>query len=224
MRSMCSDVGRLLALMAIVLVSGESRVHAGNDDVIVGEFATGNLTGWKEKIFEGNTLYELVKSGAGMALKADSRGTASGLVREMAVDLMKTPCLTWSWKVDRILDGLDETTRSGDDFPARVYVIFSEGPLFWKSRTLSYVWSSGRPQGSSWPNAYSDKAVIIAAQGGSKKVGQWVRQSRNIRADYQRLIGGDIGQADGVAIMTDTDDSGQTATAYYQDIRFTSSC
>jgi hypothetical protein len=126
--------------------------------------------------------------------------------------------------VGRILDGLDETSKYGDDYPARVYVVFSGGLLFWKTRALNYVWSNGRPIGSAWPNAYTNRFINIAVQSGPERVGQWVSQSRNIRDDYQHLVGGDIKQVDAVAIMTDTDDSGMAATAFYGEVRFSSSC
>ena len=194
------------------------------DDLIVGDFLAGSLTGWQEKSFKGKTRYELIDHGAGKVLKAESRASASGLFREMKIDLLKTPCMTWSWKVDGILDGLDETTKGGDDYPARVYVVFSDGLFFWQTRALNYVWSSGHAEGAAWPNAYTDRSINVAAQSGSAHVGQWVVQSRNIRDDYKRFIGGDISQADAVAIMTDTDDSGRSATAYYGQVRFTPSC
>ena len=226
MSNKANNVRRLLALPTIAFVSGMmiSVSNAAQEDVIVGDFAAGNLAGWQEKSFKNNTHYALIDSDMGKVLKADSRASASGLFREMKIDLAKTPCLTWSWKVDGILDGLDETTKSGDDYPARVYVVFSGGLFFWETRALNYVWSSGRPKGSAWPNAYTDRSVNIAVQSGPGRVGQWVQQSRNIRDDYQRLVGEDIKQADAVAIMTDTDDSGRAATAYYGEVRFTPSC
>ena len=211
----------VLAVAAALILPFSSMAE---DDLIVGDFLAGSLTGWKEKTFKGKTRYELIDRGAGKVLKADSRASASGLFREMKIDLVKTPCMTWSWKVDGILDGLDETTKGGDDYPARVYVVFSDGLFFWQTRALNYVWSSGHKAGAAWPNAYTDRSINVAVQSGPAHVGQWVVQSRNIRDDYKRFVGGDISQADAVAIMTDTDDSGRSATAYYGEVRFSSSC
>ncbi|MBT5244626.1 MAG: DUF3047 domain-containing protein [Rhodospirillaceae bacterium] len=149
----------ILPTLAFADVTGPARVVDG--DLIVGDFEAGNLTGWQEKAFKNKTLYELVEGEVGTVLKADSKASASGLYREIKIDLVKTPCLTWSWKVDGILNGLDETTKNGDDYPARVYVVFSGGLFFWKTRALNYVWSNGRPIGSVWPNAYTSKSIII---------------------------------------------------------------
>ena len=216
--------GMALAAVAFTTAVAIPVPGTAQEDLIVSNFAAGSLTGWQEKIFTKSTRYSLVESDVGKVLMANSQASASGLFREMKIDLEKTPCLTWSWKVDGVLEGLNETTKKGDDYPARVYVIFSDGLFFWQTRALNYVWSSGHPTGSAWPNAYTDRSVNIAVQSGPKRVGQWVRQSRNVREDYRRLVGKDITQAGAVAIMTDTDDSGRAATAYYSDVRFTPSC
>ena len=215
-----------IALLVIVAITGGeiSVSDAAQDDLIAGDFGAGNLTGWQEKTFKNKTLYELVQSDGRMVLKADSKASASGLYKEIKIDLVNTPCLNWSWKVNDVFTGLDETTKTGDDYPARVYVVFSGGLFFWKTRALNYVWSNGRPMGSAWPNAYTDRSVNVAAQSGPDRVGQWVHQSRNIRDDYRRLVGEDIKQVDAVAIMTDTDNSGRSATAFYGEVRFSASC
>jgi hypothetical protein len=218
------SVSYVWTLVAFVFLVTASTSQAAQDDRIVGDFTKGNLAGWKEKVFNKSTRYEFVQNGKDTVLKAQSRASASGLFREINIDLAKTPCLTWSWKVDGILDGLNETTKKGDDYPARLYVMFSGGMFFWQTRALNYVWSNAQPKESNWPNAYTQKSINIAVQSGSDKAGKWISESRNIRDDYRRLIGEDITWADGVALMTDTDDSGKAATAYYGEIRFTSSC
>jgi hypothetical protein len=217
---------RLILLPWIALITGVAipSSSASNEDLIVGDFGVGNLTGWQEKVFKNKTFYEVVKGDMGMVLKADSKDSASGLYREIKIDLVKTPCLIWSWKVGGILDNLDETTKNGDDYPARLYVVFSGGIFFWKTRALNYVWSNGRPIGSAWPNAYTNRSVNVAVQSGPDKVGQWTQQSRNVRNDFKRFVGVDVKQADAIAIMTDTDNSGSVATAFYGEVRFSSTC
>ena len=214
----------LLPLFFLLTGSGFTSSATTEAELIVGEFGVGSLKGWQEKSFKGKTFYKFVKGHKGLVLKADSNESASGLFRKIKIDLVKRPCLIWSWKVDKILDGLDETTKDGDDYPARMYVIFSEGLLFWKTRALNYVWSNGRPLGSIWPNAHAKSSINIAVQSGQDKVGQWTQQMRNIRSDFKRFIGGDVKQVDGIAIMTDTDNSGGIATAFYGDVRFSSKC
>ena len=116
-----------LPFFSILMGIGLSSSAPKEADLVVGNFRAGSLKGWKEKSFKNTTVYKLVKGDKEMVLMADSNDSASGLYREITVDLAKKPCLTWSWKVDRVLEGLDETTKSGDDFPVRVYVIFSGG-------------------------------------------------------------------------------------------------
>lgn len=190
-------------------------------ETLLGHFSARDLTGWQSKRFQGETRYDWAMDGARPVLRGVSEGSASGLVREQAVDLAKTPFLTWRWRVDRVLRAVNETTRAGDDYPARLYVIFSGGALFWRSRAINYVWSSRQPVGSHWPNAFTNQAVMLAVASGPNQVGQWLTHKRNVREDYRQLFGEDIQQVDAVALMTDTDNSGQSATAWYGDIYFT---
>ena len=214
----------LLLWVLLLIGVGVRSSGATEANLVVGDFGVGGLKGWQEKSFKNKTLYEFVKGDLGMVLKAESNNSASGLYREIKIDLVKTPCLIWSWKVNNILDDLDETTMSGDDYPARLYVVFSGGLFFWKTQALSYVWSNGRPIDSAWPNAHTKNSINIAVQSGPSKVGQWAHQSRNVRTDYKRFFGEEIKQADAIAIMTDTDNSGSKATAFYGGVRFSSTC
>ncbi len=188
----------------------------------VGGFSSGNLDGWEEKIFKGKTHYQLEDDNQAKVLHAESNSGASGMVREITVDLNKTPILNWSWRVSNHLKNLDERSKSGDDYPARIYIVVSGGFAFWKTRSLNYVWASKMPVGSHWPNAYAkDNVIMIALQSGKTGVGEWHHQQRNIRADFKRYFGKDIDSIDAVAIMTDTDNSGQQAVAWYGDVFFT---
>ncbi|MCS3904245.1 hypothetical protein J2T55_002281 [Methylohalomonas lacus] len=204
-------------LAAIVLLI-PSLVAA--ETVSVGDFAEHGLAGWQSQSFAGETDYQLVEAGGRRVLKADSRGTASGLYHEKSIDLGATPWLHWRWKVQDTLEDVDETTRDGDDYPARVYVVFSGGLAFWRTHTVIYVWASNQPQGSHWANAFTDNARVIAVQSGDANAGEWQRETRNVRADYEMLFGEDISEADAVAIMTDTDNSDQSAVAWYDDLYF----
>ena len=193
------------------------------DRVDVGNFSSGMLDGWEEKVFKGKTHYQLVGDKLDKVLRADSQTGASGLVREIKIDLNTTPILNWSWRVNNHLQNLDERSKSGDDYAARIYVVVSGGFAFWKTRSLNYVWASKMPVGSDWPNAYAkDNVIMIAQQSGLAGVGEWHHQQRNIQADLKRYFGEEIDSIDAVAIMTDTDNSGQKAVAWYGNIFFTS--
>ncbi|QQS53628.1 MAG: DUF3047 domain-containing protein [Candidatus Competibacteraceae bacterium] len=204
------------ALLAVVIGAG-----AADEARVVGRFSTDDLSGWQTKSFQGETRYTFDGKSGQRALFADSRGGASGLYREIRVDLKRTPFLNWSWRVDRVLEGVDERGKAGDDYPARVYVVVSGGLAFWKTRSLVYVWASGQPMGATWNNAYTSNARVMALRSGMRDAGRWVSEKRDIRADFQQLFGEEIDAIDAVALMTDTDNSGQSATAWYGDIVFT---
>lgn len=204
----------LLGVLLVLPAWGEeSRIP-------IGRFSQGDLTGWQPKVFSGKTHYELRSIDHRRALYAKSHGTASGLYFKTHVDLHKTPYLNWSWQVENILPGHDERSKGGDDYPARLYVVFSGGLLFWRTLAINYVWSSNQPTGSQWPNAYTANARMIAVHAGKADLGRWVREKRNVLADYRRLFGADPGPVDAVALMTDTDNTHLKASAWYGDIWF----
>ena len=205
-------------VLKLLLLGWTGLLPAASLTVPVGQFSNGELQDWKSKSFLGETQYQLVQQDGHRVLQADSNGTASGLYREITIDLERTPYLNWSWRVNNILNGVDERTKAGDDYPARVYVVVSGGIAFWKTRSLVYVWSSNQPVGSTWDNAFTSNAKTIALRSGNGK--GWVSEKRNVREDFKRLFGDDIKQIDAVALMTDTDNSHQAATAWYGDIYF----
>lgn len=200
-----------------LLLGGFSLIAAA--DMAIGRFSAGDLSAWKSKSFKGETRYRLVEQDGRRVLQADSNGAASGLYREISVDLAKTPCLNWSWRVANVLNGVDERAKTGDDYPARVYVIVSGGVAFWRTRSLVYVWSSNQPVGAVWDNAFAGSNVRTLALRSGPATG-WFNEKRDVRADFKRLFGDDIERIDAVALMTDTDNSGQAATAWYGDIFF----
>ena len=187
---------------------------------LVADFSGESLHEWQEKSFVGNTRYQFVTDGERVALEATADGTASGLFREIEIDLNKTPYLNWSWWIDDVLHGNDETVKSGDDYPVRIYVVVSGGLFFWRTRAINYVWSNNQPIEHHWPNAYTSRAVMLAVRTGNKQRGQWLNEKRNIREDFSRLFGIDIDQIDAVAIMSDSDNSGGQVRARYGDIYF----
>ena len=209
---------RIIPILAAALFSCSALA---SNEIVVGAFSQGDLTGWETEVFNAETRYHFEDTAEGTVLKSEANTSASGLFKKLTIDLSQTPCLRWRWKVDRALEGLDETTKAGDDYAARVYLVVSTGPFFWQTHAISYVWSGSRPIDTFWPNAYTDKATMIAMQSGNSRAGEWVQETRNIRADVERFVGADIKMAHAVALMTDTDDSALTATAYYGDIALT---
>ena len=194
-----------------VAVTGERAVGPATPDGILA---------WEPKVFSGETAYAADPAAGRAAIRADSQGSASALLREVEVDLASTPVLRWSWKVGNLLHDVDETRKEGDDYPARVYVVFLTGVIDRRPRGISYVWSSTRSKESTWPNAYNGKVAMVAVRDAADPVGEWVDEKRNVREDIRRLFGKEVDTVRAVAIMTDTDDSGQQATAWYGDISF----
>ena len=212
---------RFKTILGTMLLAVATLAGAADEKLMIGWFSTGDLKDWQNKIFKGETRYTFDDRTGQRALFADSQGAASGLYREIRVDLNRTPWLNWSWRVDKVLNGVDERGKAGDDYPARVYVVVSGGAAFWKTRSLVYVWSSNQPVRATWNNAFTSNARVMALRSGTKDAGRWVSEKRDIRADFRQLFGEDIDAIDAVALMTDTDNSGQSATAWYGDIYFT---
>jgi hypothetical protein len=211
---------RAITLAGVILLAVGGLAWAG-DRVWVARFAAEGLDAWRTKVFDGRTNYRVVNEGGRQVLRAESDGTASGLYREVTVDLSETPYLHWSWKVPSDLGSPDERSRGGDDYPARIYVVFSGGLAFWATETINYVWSSSQERGSAWPNAFTAQARMLAVRGVGADTGRWHRERRNVAADYRRLFGAEPpATVDAVAVMTDTDNTGKRASAFYGDIYF----
>ncbi len=211
---------KLATLIGATLLAGSSS-WAMIDRVSISNFNQ-NLKGWEQKSFAGNTDYQISEENGQKVLLADSTASASGIGKKIKVDLNKTPYINWSWRVDNTLDGLDETTKAGDDYVARLYVVKSGGPLIWKTKALNYVWSSNQDKEDVWNNAFQPKnAIMLAVRGSEDKPGQWVTEKRNVLEDFKKTFGKDIDQIDAVAIMTDTDNSQREASAAYGEIYFT---
>jgi hypothetical protein len=183
----------------------------------LGKFSAGDLTGWKNEFFKGKTIYTLIREEGRSVLMAQSEKAASGLILKVKISAREFPILRWSWKIGHTLKKEDAFHKSGDDFAARIYVVFPR-IFFWQTRAIIYVWSSKLPKGSDVPSPYTSKAIIVAVESGDEKVGQWVNEERNYYEDYRKLFSEEPPMLGAVAIMTDTDDTGDAVTAYYGDI------
>ena len=187
----------------------------------IGEFSQHHLAGWEHKSFKGETQYRLQAIDGVTVLTADSHAAGSGLFKEQRIDLQQTPFLNWSWRIDNRLTGLNEQSKLGDDYAARVYVVVKGGLAFWQTKAINYVWAGNTQKDSVWPNAFAgDHAMMMALRGPETPLNVWQAEKRNVRADFKKLFGEDITVIDAVAIMTDTDNSGGQATAAYGDLWF----
>ncbi len=200
----------------IILILAVPACLTAAEPLHLGRFSTGDLSGWTDKIFKGKTSYNLVQEGERSVLKAHSVKAASGLIKEIRVDPKKYPVLRWSWKVHNLIKNENVVKKSGDDFAARVYVVFPRS--FWRMRAITYVWAAKIPKESFHQSPYTGNAMIVAVESGGEKVGQWVQEERNIAEDYRLLFGEEPPEIGAIALMTDTDDTLEDITAFYGDI------
>jgi len=201
----------LFAMLLVVAISGTAA------ELHLGKFSDGDLTGWKDEIFKGKTIYTLIRKDGRSLLMAQSEKAASGLIMKVRISAREYPILRWSWKVEHTLKKEDVLHKSGDDFAARIYVVFPK-TFFWQTRAINYVWAAGLPKGSSVPSPYTSKAIIVAVESGDEKVGLWVSEERNYYEDYRKLFNEEPPMLGAVALMTDTDDTGDSVISYYGDI------
>jgi len=196
--------------------------------------------GWEALTFPRvarQTRYTVVREGAGFVLRADRYASASALYRPLDLDPKIYRVLSWRWKVEGVLTRSDPSRKSGDDYVARVYVAFRYEPagasawerarygalrLFYgrypPGLALNYVWESRLPVGTVLDNAYSARAKMVVARSGAADAGRWVTERHDLYADYRSTVGGEPPRIVGVALMTDTDDTGERAVAYYDTI------
>lgn len=186
-----------------------------------------------------DTRYSLVQDSGKTVLKAEADASMSGLAFPVRVDIRRYPLLRWRWKIAAPLKTADMTKKSGDDYAARIYVMFDypADKLPFGTRTklqfaetlygqkiptaaLNYVWDNRHPVGTIVPNAYTDRARLIAVQTGAAKAGQWITETRDLAADFRAAFGEDAPDVVAVALATDTDNTGENATAWYGDIEF----
>lgn len=207
-----------IGLMMPLAIADSEKNHI----VTIGDFSNQQLDKWKEKSFQGNTSYSIKDAEGKHFLQASADSSASALYKRIKVDISKTPYLNWSWQINNALPQLPEQTKDGDDYAARVYVVVKRGVMPWQTVALNYVWSSNPDAKDAWPNAYVKNAIMIPARTGSDPAGEWLHEKIDVRADLKKHLGIDVKKIDGVAIMTDTDNSGQRATAAYGDIYFSS--
>ena len=201
---------KMLSAIAIITIGASL---AGAAEIPVGRFSASDLSGWSDKGYKGKTSY-CIENGA---LKAHSQDSASGKIRKLTIDTHKYPKLSWSWRIDHPLKHEDVKVKSGNDFASRLYVVFP-GSFLWQMRAINYVWSAKMPKGSETPSPNTSNSVIVAVESGSEKAGKWVFEERNIYEDYKRIFGEEPPLLGGIAIMTDTDDTHDEATAWYGDI------
>ncbi|WP_167527586.1 DUF3047 domain-containing protein [Desulfosarcina alkanivorans] len=236
-------MNRWLLWMTMVLAAG---IAGGADDhaIHVGRFSQmapgAPLTGWEPMTFSkitSHTRYALVEDNGRTVLRADSRASASGMVKKVDLDPADCPVLTWEWKISNTISKGNVKQKSGDDYAARIYITFARDPghlsFFQRARTgaikmlygqtppeaaLAYVWGNRAEVGSVHPSPYTDRLQLIVVESGPDHLDRWRTARRNIADDFERAFGTDPPRISGIAVMSDTDNTGESATAWYGDI------
>jgi hypothetical protein len=239
---------RLASCLIVALIAVPQSVGGGEAMLEVGKFSTAAPgsefpDNWKPLRFKKkpqDTAYSLVRDGDVVVVQAVSQATASGLIREITINPRDYPIVQWRWKISNVLQKGDVTRKEGDDYPARLYITFAydakQVGLFDKAKyetarllygqyppigAINYIWTSKEPVGTVVPNVFTDRAKMIVLQSGGP-LNTWVSEQRNILDDYRRAFGEEspVPMISGVAVMTDTDNTGEAATAYFGDIVF----
>lgn len=196
--------------------------------------------GWEPLEFpkiDRHTSYRLVEEDGTQVIEASTDNSASGLIARLDLEPGESLMLKWRWKVSNVFDQGDARKKSGDDYPARIYVAFEFEPekASWFERAkrktvatvfgeelpgnaINYIWANRLPQGETVANPYAEETKMIAVTSGNEQAGEWVTVERDLVADYRAAFGEDPPPIRGVAIMSDSDNTGESATAWYGDL------
>ena len=172
------------------------------------------------KKYKGETTWTLGSNQNGNFIKAEAEGKGSGLGKEVLINLLKTPFINITWKVEKNLSGIVENSKKGHDYAARVFVIKKTGSTALSNRAVNYVFSSNNEVGKNWPSPYTKKSIDYVLSSTKDNSNVWVTVKANVKEDFMKLHGIEVLDISGVAIMTDTDNSKLKAISYYQNIYF----
>ncbi|KRP04193.1 MAG: hypothetical protein ABS16_02800 [Pelagibacteraceae bacterium BACL20 MAG-120920-bin64] len=190
------------------------------EKTIVFDFTAEEFKTLQVKKVKGETQWTLGSNDNGNYIKAEAEGAGSGLGKEVTIDLTKTPFINITWKVEKDLSGIIENSKNGHDYAARVFVIKKTGSTPLSNRAINYVFSSNNEVGKNWPSPYTKKSIDYVLSSTKDNFNNWVTVKANVKEDFMNLLGLDITDISGVAIMTDTDNSELKAISYYQNIYF----
>jgi hypothetical protein len=192
------------------------------DKVSVFTFSEEEFEKLQIKKVKGKTTYSINSNVNGNYLKAEAKGKASGLGKEVKVNLLKTPIINITWKIEKDLKGIFEDTKKGHDYAARVFVIKKTGSTALSNRAINYVFSSNNSVGENWPSPYTKKSIDYVLSTTKEHLNEWITVKANVRDHFQKFHNLDVEALTAVAVMTDTDNSKMKAVAYYQNIYFSS--
>tara|TARA_Y100001980_G_C14546354_1_gene326391 strand:- start:322 stop:975 length:654 start_codon:yes stop_codon:yes gene_type:complete len=171
---------------------------------------------------DNKTKYSLGSNKNGNYLKAVADNAASGLGKKIKINLNKTPFINITWKVERDLKGINEKSKKGHDYAARLFVIKKTGATALSNRAINYVFSSNNNIGDNWPSPFTKKSIDNVLSTTKVNLNEWVTVKANVKKDFKKFHDLDVNELDGIAIMADTDNSQNKSVSYYQNIYFSS--
>ena len=198
---------------------------AYSNEINVFEFTERELSELQVRKVRGadnKTVYTIGSNENGNFYKAVADNAASGLGKEVKIDLNKTPFINITWKIEKDLPGIRENTKKGHDFAARVFAVKKTGSTPLSNRAINYVFSSNSEIGFNSPSPYTKKSIDNVLATTKDNLNQWITVKANVKEDFKRFHDLDVNELDGLAIMSDTDNSKMKAVAYYQNIYFSS--
>ena len=169
---------------------------------------------------DNKTIYSVGSNDNGNYLKAVADNAGSGLGKEIKFDLNKTPFINITWKIEQDLSGINEKTKKGHDFAARVFAVKKTGATPLSNRAINYVFSSNVKVGENWPSPYTKKSIDNVLSTTKENLNKWVTVKENVKEDIKKFHDLNVDELDGLAIMSDTDNSKLKSVAYYQNIFF----
>ena len=169
---------------------------------------------------DNKTVYTVGSNENGNFLKAVADNAAAGLGKEVKIDLNKTPFINITWKIEKDLQGINENSKKGHDFAARVFAVKKTGATPLSNRAINYVFSSNSVVGQSWPSPYTKKSIDNVLATTKDNLNIWVTAKANVKEDFKKFHDLDVNELDGLAIMADTDNSKMKSVSYFQNIYF----
>ena len=206
-------------LISTLIIFGSSNAN----EIKVFDFTDKELSQLNVRKVRGadnNTVYTVGSNENGNFLKAVADNAASGLGKEIKIDLNKTPYINITWKIEKDLPGIKENTKKGHDFAARVFAVKKTGATPLSNRAINYVFSSNNEIGFNSPSPYTKKSIDNVLASTKKNINEWVTVKANVKEDFKKFHDLNVNELDGLAIMSDTDNSKMKAIAYYQNIYF----
>ena len=209
----------ILFLLCLCLLF-TNNVYSQNIEVF--SFTEEELKTLKVKKIKKFTEYQIGSNANGNYLRAKAEGQASWLGKEIKINLDKTPFINITWKVENNLNGINEKSKKGHDFAARVFVVKKTGITALSNRAINYVFSSNEDIGENWRSPYTKNSIDYVLSTTKINDNEWITVKSNVKNDFKNLHNLDVNEIDGVAILTDTDNSKMKAVSYYQNIYFSS--